>query len=236
MEQNNKLFLKIDKRIQSLTDTEAYLYFIIVYTVFVDKDVNAEYLCKCLDIKCHKYLSEMLKNLEDVDLIKRSYTYVNNKFTGEIVNKKVKFALNYNSFYKVELDFIKCDLEPKLKGFALKLRCLALDTDVTIGYNKKEISAILKADYKTVCKKMNALGFLQLVENGYVFTEYFMSVQINYLNKQNISLIKEIIANKDDSKLYKQTLYFIKNKLYLYANANKLFDDILAGTFGLEKN
>ena len=56
-----------------------------------------------------------------------------------------------------------------------------------------------------------------------------------HLNEQNIRTIKNVLSTPSDNKLYKQTVYFVKNKLYLSPKANNIYNDILAGLFGLDR-
>jgi hypothetical protein len=58
-------FLKIDKRVENLSDTAAYLYFVLVYADFKKKTYGRAYLAKALGLNNLDYVSELLKEIED---------------------------------------------------------------------------------------------------------------------------------------------------------------------------
>lgn len=85
-------FLKLDRRIKNLTDTAAYLYFVLVYADFKKKTYGRSYLAKALGLKDLDYVSELLKEIEDAGLIKRSFIYGNAYLDGHI-SKELRVSI-----------------------------------------------------------------------------------------------------------------------------------------------
>lgn len=230
-------FIKVNKNIEHLTLNEAYLTYLLSWCKFYNKDITIPYLSKCLQV-CDHTITDMLLNIENKGIITRSYTIINNPITGQIMSKKMIFTVNNSSFIKVSTDFIKADLTSEAKGFALRLRLLAYDDSVTIKMSKKAMSEKMNISYKTFLKWTSQLDFLQLNKDmtGYEFTNYFPKTEVIYLKDDYKILIKEILSNPNDSKLYGQTKWFVDNNLYKLKTANKIYDDILAGVLGNSKS
>lgn len=235
-----KAYLKIDKSIKDLNFTELYTYIIICRANLNKQEITRAYIAKCLDVENLDYVSQVVKNLESTNLIKREYTYSNNLKTGHInqstnyiyVNPKTYFTMNLNLLFNLGLN-------RKSLAFLLKLRTLAFDDTLDIKYNRKEISDILGISYKGVCKyikELEASKVLVITDSAFHLNEeYFPVREINHLSEENKSILNEILSKNDpNSRLYKQAIYFKENGLDLIPSANKVFEDMLDGFWGIK--
>lgn len=66
-----KTFLKINKKIQELNDTEAYVFMRLVLGKFDKKVIHRKYLAVCLGVTNLDYITQILKRLEDSGFIYR---------------------------------------------------------------------------------------------------------------------------------------------------------------------
>lgn len=85
-------FLKLSKKIKDLSDTAAYLYYVLVYADFKKKTFGRAYLAKALGLNNLDYVSELLKEIEDCGLIKREFIYGNEYVNGHI-NKELRVRI-----------------------------------------------------------------------------------------------------------------------------------------------
>lgn len=234
------IYLKIDKRVKDLNDKEAYYLALQSYTQLQDKVYTRDYFAKCL--KCSvDYVKKINSRLYKAELLE-SNTKVIVKDNGNVVKTNTYKSI-INTFFMVKMDFIINNIEkdPNLLGFALRIRSLAFDDSLKIKHTKKDIAEALGITYNLLNNKLNKLkeyGFyLDKVEDGYQLRyEEFIKNEVVRLNEQNIRTINNILSSPSNNKLYNQTVYFIKNKLYLSPKANDIFNDILAGLFGMQKN
>lgn len=139
----------------------------------------------------------------------------------------------------IKLNFVQNIEDPKLKGFALRLRELAFDDSLVIKYNKKDIAEKLGVSANTLRKYLTKLEELDVVKELKLNVDYFVvreSEPVIYLSDDRMQDAKKIIANAENcnTKLYKQMSYFMNNKLYYSPKANELYMDILSGLFGIE--
>lgn len=135
-------------------------------------------------------------------------------------------------------------VDPKLKGFALRLRGLAFDDSLVIKYNKTDIAEKLGVSTNTLRKYLKKLEELGIISDNKLSNDYFIENEIVHLSEDRMSLLKTIV-NKgftDDygnytkmelssEKMYKQFCYYNDKKMYCSPKANEIFDDILIGTF-----
>ena len=91
-----KPFLKIDKRVQELNDSAAFVYMVIVYSIFKNKQINRKYLAESLQVKSLDYITEILSSIEKAGLISRKLTF-NNAFKDGYIDVKMNFTLRYQS-------------------------------------------------------------------------------------------------------------------------------------------
>lgn len=66
------IYLKIDKRIQSLNDSQAFIYLVIVYEKNQKKQINRQYLANALGVTNKEYISEIITEIEKAGLLKRA--------------------------------------------------------------------------------------------------------------------------------------------------------------------
>ena len=85
-------FLKLSKKIKDLTDTAAYLYYVLVYADYKKKTYSRAYLAKVLGLKDLDYITELLREIEEAGLIKRSFVYGNEYMNGHI-SKELRVSI-----------------------------------------------------------------------------------------------------------------------------------------------
>lgn len=66
------IYLKIDKKIQTLNDSEAFIYMVIVYGKMQKKEINRQYLANALGVTNKEYISEIITEIEKAGLLKRA--------------------------------------------------------------------------------------------------------------------------------------------------------------------
>lgn len=67
----------------------------LVYTDFKKKTYSRAYLAKAIGLKDLDYVSELLKEIEDAGMIKRSFVYDSEYQTGHI-NKELRVKILYD--------------------------------------------------------------------------------------------------------------------------------------------
>lgn len=235
-----KPFLKIDKKVVEISDTAAWLYAVLVYADFKKKTYSRAYLAKALGVNDLDYVTELLREIEDAGLIKRSFVYGNEYMNGHI-SKELRVKLIYDvcedcdvNWFPVNLGIIGLEGASKDKGFALKLRALAFDDTLKIGYNKKDLAGVLGISAPTLRKKLQKVATLiddTMTVNG----EYFPVCERCYLDEKNIQFVKDVLSADKDSKMYKQVMWFLQNKCHLRRDCNKVMESIQAGIVGLKR-
>lgn len=69
------MYIKIDKRIVELNDSQAFIYMMIVYNKFQHRQINRQYLASALGVTNKEYISELITAIEKKGLLKRkNYT------------------------------------------------------------------------------------------------------------------------------------------------------------------
>lgn len=120
----------------------------------------------------------------------------------------------------------------KDKGFALKLRALAFDDSMKIGYNRKDLAAVMGLSAPTLRKKIAAVEKMGLWQDGLV-AEYFPICERCYLTEENVEAVRDVInAAEKDSRTYKQMKWFLQNGLYKRRDANDRLLEVFAGVVG----
>ena len=87
-----KPFLKIDKKVVEISDTAAWLYAVLVYADFKKKTYSRAYLAKALGVNDLDYVTELLREIEEAGLIKRSFVYGNEYMNGHI-SKELRVSI-----------------------------------------------------------------------------------------------------------------------------------------------
>lgn len=122
----------------------------------------------------------------------------------------------------------------KDKGFALKLRAVAFDDTLKIGYNKKDLAGVLGISAPTLRKKLQKVGEF-IDDTMTVNSEYFPVCEKCYLDEKNIQFVKDVLSSDKDSKMYKQVVWFLQNKCHLRRDCNEVMMKIQAGIVGLKR-
>ena len=121
----------------------------------------------------------------------------------------------------------------KDKGFALKLRAVAYDDTLKIGYNKKDLAGVLGISAPTLRKKLQKVGEF-IDDTMTVNSKYFPVCEKCYLNEKNIQFVKDVLKYVQDDKTYKQVVWFLKNKCHLRRDCNEIMMKLQAGILGLK--
>ena len=234
-----KPFLKIDTKVVEISDTAAWLYAVLVYADFKKKTYSRAYLAKALGVNDLDYVTELLREIEEAGLIKRSFVYGNEYMNGHI-SKELRVKLIYDvcedcdvNWFPVNLGIIGLEGASKDKGFALKLRALAFDDTLKIGYNKKDLAGVLGISAPTLRKKLQKVGEF-IDDTMTVNSKYFPVCEKGYLNEKNLQFVKDVLKYVQDDKTYKQVVWFLKNKCHLRRDCNEIMMKLQAGILGLK--
>ena len=250
-----KSFLKIDKRVIELNDTQAFIYLLIVYKDWkATQDainnktfkrmvtITREYFAKCLNVSVTS-VSNNFKKIEELGLIER-IPHFNNAVKDGYINQTIEFKLNYtdNNWFKVNPFIINSKVEPKLKGFALRYRCLAFDDSLVVNYDKTECSKRMHISRPTFRK------YLDLIQEANLINEFFIPVQNknikdNYLSESSMEYLREIQnhinklkegSEKDwiafqNTAIYKQYKWIVKNRIWTRKNGDDTVIKMMSG-------
>ena len=226
-------FLKLDRKIKNLTDTAAYLYFVLVYADFKKKTFGRAYLAKALGLNDLDYVTELLREIEEAGLIQRSFIYGNEYVNGHISKELRVKICPVGEWISVSLTLLNAEGTSNERGFALKLRTAAFDDSAKISMNKKDLAAYMGVSAPTLRKKMKAVE--HLVKDMTFNNEYFPVYEKCYLNEKNIQFVKDVLTYVQDDKTYKQVVWFLKNKCHLRRDCNELMMKLQAGIVGLKR-
>lgn len=230
-----KPFLKIDKRVNQLNDTDTIVYMILVYAKFKNKQISRAYIAHCIKTNSTEsdYVTHCLRRIETLGLIKRTPTF-KNAHCGGYITRVLDYELTYENYFMITLNLVEYDFDPKLKGFLLKLRTLCYDDSLKIKseYNKTDIARYMGVSLSTLKRKLDALKALGcLTEENDPEPTYFIKrdaltrLSDNRLNELNTILLQ---ASKE-SKLYKQAKWYYDNYIYLQSDANEIYDKMISG-------
>lgn len=216
------------------------MYLILVYAKFSNKQISRSYLATCLktSTKESDYMTECLQAIEKFGLIKRHNKFINSHNGGRIL-QVIDYDLIYDTYFMTSIKILKLDnIPPKLVGFMLKLRTLCFDDTLRVrtDYNKADIAKYMGMTTQTLKRKLDALKALNLISEEEVIIcspEYFPvreDIQ-NKLKPEYTDQIRQILKTEDPaSRIYKEFTWFCKNQIYMSKDANKIYNDILAGT------
>ena len=219
-----KPFLKIDKRVQELNDSAAFVYMVIVYSIFKKKQINRRYLAEALQVTNLEYISEILTAIEKAGLISRKLTF-NNAYKDGYIDVKMNFSLHYKTWFPVEIGFIGEDVAPRVKGFALRYRSIAFDDSNKVGYTKIKVAELLNISRPTLNKNLSLL-------NASSLNDYFITLtETVELDEKKMKELKSMATKVDsNSKLGKQIKWFLNKKIYTHKKANSIYNMIISGT------
>lgn len=100
-----KSFLKIDKRVSHLNETEAFVYMILVYAKFRKIQISRSYIQtafgnitynRSTKLVSIDYVTKVLRRIEEVGLIKRENKYTN-AYNGGDIQTVFDYTLNYEN-------------------------------------------------------------------------------------------------------------------------------------------
>ena len=111
----------------------------------------------------------------------------------------------------------------------MKLRALAFDDTMKVGYNRKDIAAIMEISLPTLRKKLKAIEMMY--KDGFV-AEYFPVCEKCYLSKENIEVVKLALNEDETSRIHKQVKWFLENKMHLRRDADDRLNEVFAGVIG----
>lgn len=218
------LFLKIDKRVHQLNDSQAFIYLMIVYCKFQKKQVNRKYLAESLGVTNREYISELITEIEKIGVIKRS-NYIKHSYKQGWIDVRLDWELCYDNFYEVTVDFVRNrTINPKTKGFALRYRCLAFDDTLNVLYNKKDLANKLSVSAPTLRKYLaiwNELGIASFFYRTEPDKQELSDEQLNEL---------ELFAKYCENKMIKkQCAWYLAHRLQDHYNCVDLYYKAVAG-------
>lgn len=117
------------------------------------------------------------------------------------------------------------------KGFALKLRSIAFDDTVKVGFNRRELAEVMAVSVPTLRKKLNAVKMIGLYDDG-CNVEYFPICERCYLSEERVEVVKQTLCSDKNSKTYKQVVWYLQNGMHKRRDANVRLDNIMAGFVG----
>ena len=179
-------------------------------------------------------ISKYTKQFELDGLLKKSYTYssINGKKLVEykIIPPNKDYLLITNELF---------DGNSELIGFLCLFAQYKLYNSNIIKLTPTELIKRMGIGRTTFYKYLKLAlkeGCITKIENGYKLSEeIFPIVSKEYLSEENKSILNEILSNNDpNSRLYKQAIYFKENGLDLIPSANKVFEDMLDGFWGIK--
>lgn len=132
--------------------------------------------------------------------------------------------MTYEDSYKVSIDFVRAkDITPKVKGFALRFRCLS-EYNFETSLNKKDLAIRMNVSRPTLNK------YLALINDT---KEYFFKDQQvkEELTEDEIEIIKRFASNECiDGKVKECCKWFLLKKLQNKNNCKELFNKAVSGT------
>lgn len=229
----NQLFLKIDKRILNLNDSQAFIYLMIVYCKFQRRQVNRKYLAEALGVTNKEYVSDLITAVEDAGMIKRN-NYFKNSYKEGWIDIKLDWELLYkkDDYFEVSVDFVRNrDVNARTKGFALRYRSLAFDDTLKIGYNKKDTASKLGVTPPTLRKYMYLWNTLELAS-------YFHKQEANKqtLTEDQLDELKTLASNSGNVAIKKQCQWYLNNGLQNHNRCVDLYNKAVSGILFKKKN
>lgn len=175
-------------------------------------------------------LSKYTSALQNKGLINKSYNFEYGKrlVVYEVPNPNKDWLWVSNNIFSGNQSLI---------GFLVKLAENKYKNTNWIGLSntdlikRMEISKPTFNKYMKLAKECNAVV---KTRNGYLLsTDYFPLEKLPVLKANKLDELNQILlqANKD-SKLYKQASWFVENDIQYEKDANKIYDEMIAGLLG----
>lgn len=229
-----KPFLKIDKRVKELNDSQAFIYLMIVYNKFQNKQVNRRYLAETLGVSSKEYISDLISEIEKVGLLTRANHFSNSYKEGRI-DVKLDWVLSYENFYEVDVDFVRDrSIDSRSKGFIIRYRCLAFDDTLVVSYNKKDSAKLLGVSTPTLRK------YSKIIESNNVmsyFRKQVIKQEISDAQLEEIEVFAESFKEKtkthnerEITMVERQCFWYLTHKLYNNLRCYDLYLKAVSGT------
>lgn len=218
------IYLKIDKKIQTLNDSEAFIYMVIVYGKIQKKEINRQYLANALGVTNKEYISEIITEIEKAGLLKRA-NYLKHSYKEGWIDVKLDWELTYENYYQVSVNFVRdASIPSKMKGFILRYRSLAFDDTLVVSYNRSDIGKKLKISQPTLRKNLALINEMNLFE--YFSTQV---VEKQTLTNEHIKVLNTLATDCEDSAIKKQCVWYLEKNLQKHPRCVDLFHKAVAG-------
>lgn len=199
-----------------LTPNETYTYFCLLTKSDFNtgkSNIKQANLCELAEIKKPDTLQKHLKKFSEFSLLKVE-TALRGGNKGIFRTNTYHLYIPTQNWVRVKLNLIDKDICPKIKGFLILLKCIALNNSNFIGFNKSQISKKLDLDPKTVRKHLKeciiSLGLVKELDNGFIISDNSFPIDID------LSKYESFYAEN-----YKIICDFCNKNGYLIPNFNK---------------
>ncbi|MDU1905162.1 MAG: hypothetical protein E6772_10300 [Dysgonomonas sp.] len=167
-----------------LTPSETYTYFSLLSKSDFNtgkshiKQIN---LCELAEIKKPDTIQKHLKKFSELSLLKVERALRDGN-KGIFRTNTYHLYIPTQNWVRVKLNLIDKDICPKIRGFLILLKCLALNNSNFIGSNKSQISKKLHLDPKTIRKHLKeciSLGLVKELDNGFIISDNSFPIDID---------------------------------------------------------
>lgn len=131
--------------------------------------------------------------------------------------------------------FFSQKYDRKVKHLFVEMAKLCFNDTLTVKYSLSELAEKFGVKEFTMKKYISKLkrALLISVNNGVIkILKYVKPIKKDNLNKPNRKLIKKIIQNPSNTKLFKQVIWFLDKGIHLTRKANEIFTQIVTGYLG----
>lgn len=235
-----KPFLKIDKRVRDLNDSQAFIYLMIVYNKFQNKQVNRRYLAETLGVTSKEYISDLISDIENAGLLTRA-NHFRHSYKEGWIDVKLDWVLSYQNYYEVDVDFVRNrSIDSRSKGFIIRYRCLAFDDTLEVSYSKKDSAKLLGVStptlrkYSKVIESNNAMSYFK----KQVIKQEISDDQLAELKIFADSFVKKAKTNKkkEITTIERQCYWYMVHKLYNHLRCYDLYLKAVSGTLFHKNN
>lgn len=157
-------YIKIDKRIASLSNKAAYLYAVLVWLKATGRYITRAYLAKSLNIKSVGLVSKYLKEIESVGLISRTYI----EEFGDNYKTHLDVEISpVRSYFLVKKGFIFVRKDSAYKGLILRARVYSFDDTLKFFNNLSSLLCVCERTLRKYIQSylpFNALFFRSLTK------------------------------------------------------------------------
>lgn len=226
-------WLKVDKNVYQLNDTQAFVYYLILYSVKERRLINRSYIMNCLQLTSLDYVTEIVRALKDKGFIKVNYH--NYGFSYDKYDVQYVFDIPpMDSWFAVDYSLLNPSIPAKVRGFAIRYRSLAYDDTLQIKMTKTEIARTLDMSRTTLNVRLDWLKAYNLSP------ETFPKLNCVNLTDEESEILtiltKERTPKNRESKQAKQAKWYLENEIYKTDKDRTIYMQIVSGTFKLSKN